>query len=363
LISILLPNLIGGGAERVSLDLAYAFAKLGYEVEFVLMQAKGDFLSEARQSFKINELGVHKVRSIPRKLASYLCSRKPTVLIANMWPLTTAAVVGRVLSSHKCMLILVEHCTLTNQYAGQGKLHNLLMQLSIYITYGFASHIVAVSSGVAANTAQLACLNSERVKVLYNPIPIRTFTSSRVPSEANNIWNCTKGLRILTVGSIKDQKNHRLLLKAFAQIDQLNARLMIVGKGDNEESLKKLALELGILDRVIFAGFHSDPTPFYASADLFVLSSDYEGLPTVLIEALNFGLHIVSTDCPSGPSEILENGRWGRLVPIGDVTALANAMGEGLFIKPDRHALRKRGAEFSPEIAARKYLALIEGNK
>jgi glycosyltransferase involved in cell wall biosynthesis len=138
---------------------------------------------------------------------------------------------------------------------------------------------------------------------------------------------------------------------------------MIVGKGDNEESLKKLALELGILDRVIFAGFHSDPTPFYASADLFVLSSDYEGLPTVLIEALNFGLHIVSTDCPSGPSEILENGRWGRLVPIGDVTALANAMGEGLFIKPDRHALRKRGAEFSPEIAARKYLALIEGNK
>jgi glycosyltransferase involved in cell wall biosynthesis len=134
---------------------------------------------------------------------------------------------------------------------------------------------------------------------------------------------------------------------------------MMLGQGEGETKLRSLAAELGISDRVIFAGFQADPSPFYAAADLFVLSSDLEGLPTVLIEALSFGLPVVSTDCPSGPAEILENGRWGRLVPVGDADALARAMGEALAAPVDREALKRRAADFSPEIAARKYLELL----
>lgn len=134
---------------------------------------------------------------------------------------------------------------------------------------------------------------------------------------------------------------------------------MLLGKGEEEAALRALAVELGISDKVIFAGFHADPSAFYATADLFVLSSDYEGLPTVLIEALSFGVPVVSTDCPSGPAEILENGRWGRLVPMGDAGALARAMAEALRAPVDREALRRRAADFSPEIAAQRYLTLL----
>jgi len=123
--------------------------------------------------------------------------------------------------------------------------------------------------------------------------------------------------------------------------------------------LRRLAAELGIANRVIFAGFHSDPSPFYATADLFVLSSNHEGFGNVIVEALSFGLPVVSTDCPSGPAEILENGRWGRLTPVGDAQALARAMDESLSTPVDRDALKRRAADFSPEIAARKYLDLL----
>ena len=155
------------------------------------------------------------------------------------------------------------------------------------------------------------------------------------------------------------QKNHPLLLRAFARLAHRDARLMLLGQGQNEAMLRALAGELGIADRVIFAGFHSDPSPFYATADLFVLSSDREGLPTVLIEALSFGLPPVSTDCPSGPAEILGNGRWGRLVAVGDADALADEMDEALAATVDCEALKCRAADFSPEIAARKYLDLL----
>lgn len=134
---------------------------------------------------------------------------------------------------------------------------------------------------------------------------------------------------------------------------------MLLGQGVGEADLRTLAGELGIVDRVIFAGFHRDPSPFYATADLLALSSDYEGLPTVLIEALSFGLPVASTDCPSGPAEILENGKYGRLAPVGDAEALARAMDEALASPVDRAALTRRAADFAPEIAARKYLDLL----
>jgi glycosyltransferase involved in cell wall biosynthesis len=176
---------------------------------------------------------------------------------------------------------------------------------------------------------------------------------------ADTLWGCPPGQRILTVGSLKDQQNHPLLLRAVAAVDRPNARLMLLGQGANEAALRMLAVDLGIADRVVFAGFHADPSPFYATANLFSLASDYEGLPTVLIEALSFGLPVVSTDCPSGPTEILQGGRFGRLVPVGDAPALARAMEAAVNAPVDREALILRAADFAPEIAARKYLDLL----
>lgn len=359
MISIILPNLGGGGAERVMLDLAREFARLGHTVEFVLMQATGDLLSEAQRDFVVVDLATPRARNAPYALSRYFRSRKPSAVIANMWPVTSAAVIAKVLARNSCHLMLVEHNTLTQQYASWGRLHALILSASVTVTYRFADNIAAVSEGAAEDTARVARVASERVAILHNPIPRRPMPRPEEIARAEAIWAIPPGQRILTVGNLKDQKNHPLLLRAFAEIARPNKRLMLLGQGRNAVILKALATELGIADRVIFPGFHADPSPFYATADLFVLSSDYEGFGNVIVEALSFGLSVVSTDCPSGPSEILEDGRFGCLVPVGDAASLARAMVDALAVSVDRDALIRRASDFAPEIAARKYLVLL----
>ncbi|MEI6799161.1 MAG: glycosyltransferase, partial [Pseudomonadota bacterium] len=331
-ISILLPDLRGGGAERVMLDLAHEFVRLGHKVEFVLMRADGDFLPEALKHFAVTDLSSQRTRFLVFKLTSYLRKRKPDAVIANMWPLTSAAVVANCLAGRACPLLLVEHNTLSKQYANWGALHPLLLASTVLATYRFADKIAAVSEGSGKDIAQIAKLALDRVHVLHNPIPQRPSPSSEARAKVETLWNCPPGDRILSVGTLKEQKNQPLLLEAFAKMGGPEARLMFLGKGDAEMALREQAQALGIADRVVFAGFHPDPAPFYATADLFALSSDYEGLPTVLIEALSFGLPIVSTDCPFGPAEILENGHFGCLVPVGDAEALARAMEAALHL-------------------------------
>ena len=359
MISILLPDLRGGGAERVMLDLAREFSRLEQDVEFVLMRAEGEFLPTAQLEFSVVDLVVQKTRGVPTPLARYLRKHKPDAVVANMWPLTSAAVIARAMSRHKCRLLLVEHINLTQQYSSWGKLHAILMAASMAATYRFADVVAAVSEGSAKDTASWARLPNDQVKVLHNPIPQRQSPSPKETANAERLWDCPPGQRILTVGSLKEQKNHPLLLRAFADLQYPEARLMLLGQGAKEATLRAMAAELGIADRVIFAGFHPDPTPFYKTANLFVLSSDYEGLPTVLIEALGCGTPVVSSDCPSGPAEILENGKYGRLVPVRDPQALADAMQAALAKPHDPDLLKTRAADFAPAIAAKRYLELL----
>jgi glycosyltransferase involved in cell wall biosynthesis len=358
-ISILIPDLRGGGAERVMVDLGREFHDLGHKVDFVLMQSIGDFLDKATEYADVHELKADRARNVSAKLAEYLGKAKPDLLIANMWPLTCSAVVGRLISRTPCRLLLVEHSTLSQQYASWGVAHLFMLRASMSLIYRFADKVSAVSQGAASDTADLALMARNRVHVLHNPIPTRDWPSPSSIAFAEQLWDCPRGSRILTVGNLKDQKNHRLLIEAFSRMSPPDARLLLLGRGDNRSVLESLSQELGVADRVVFAGFFPDPSPFYATADLFALSSDYEGLPTVMIEALSFGLPVVSTDCPSGPSEILGDGRWGRLVPVRDPAALAEAMTIALASPIDRDAQKARAADFAPAIAAQRYLSLM----
>ncbi len=358
-IAILLPDLRGGGAERLSIDLARAFAAQGIHVEFVLMNATGDFLDEASREFKIINLKAKRIRNVPFSLSRYLQSNRPSALIANMWPLTGAAALGRALSRQNCRLLLVEHNTLSLDTHMFQHWPKWLMQTLMAVTYPMADRVSAVSQGAATDLEHLVHLPEGKVTVLHNPIPQRPTPTEHAKAIAESFWQRRHGKRILAVGSFKDQKNFSLLLRAFSKLLGTDATLLLLGQGAGESTLRALASQLGIADRVIFAGFHTDTTPFYATADLFALSSDYEGFGNVIVEALSFGLPVVSTDCPHGPAEILENGRWGRLVPVGDADALARAMHEALSAPIDREALKRRAADFAPEIVARRYLDLL----
>lgn len=359
MISILLPDLRGGGAERVMLDLAREFARAGHEVEFVLMRARGELLEEARESFSVVDLATPRARALPVALARHLRRRRPDALLAGMWPLTIIAPVAARLSGHRCTTVVSEHGILSAQYRNWGRGHRVAMRSSMAFGYRLADRRVGVSLGVASDIAMLSGLRAEAFDVIHNPVPPRPKPSRQALGDAEALWSGHKGARIVTVGTMKDVKNHPLLLRAFSRMAEPEARLMFVGDGAGRDTLLSLAQQLGVADRVIFAGFQSDPSSFYATADLFALSSDYEGFGNVIVEALSFGLPVVSTDCPAGPGEILDGGRFGRLVPVGDAAALARAMDDALATPADRDALIRRAADFAPEIAARKYLDLL----
>lgn len=358
-IALLLPDLRAGGAERVMVDLAAALAQKGCEIEFVLRQERGQFLEEVQKSWRVVDLAAPRVREVPRRLSRYLRSAAPAALIANMWPLTTAAVVARWLAGSGPRLAVVDHGMLSAAYAPRGPLHNAMMRNSIRLSYPCADAVVAVSRGVAQDVARLAGLDESRVRVIHNPIPPKPWPSEAAIKDANAMWSAGPR-RVLSVGTLKTVKNFPLLLKALALLPREAAQLMIVGGGDEEANLRQVAGQLGLTDRVIFAGHQPDPSAFYATADLFALSSNHEGFGNVLVEALSFGCPVVSTDCPAGPAEILEDGKWGRLVPVGDADALAQGIFTSLQAGKDPEALRRRAADFRPEIAAQHYLDALE---
>ena len=357
-IAILLPDLRGGGAERVMVDLAREFLRCGHNVEFVLMQATGDFLAEAQREFSVVDLSTPRMRNVLPALVRYMRRRRPDALMVAMWPLTVIAPLAARVAGFRGKVLISEHAILSQQYSLLGALHRIALRASAYVAYRLASMRVGVSHGTGADMASLSHMPLERFTIIHNPVRPAIPPASDTLSAAHALW-ATDGPRILTVGNLKSEKNHPLLLRAFAKMPRRDAVLMLLGRGENELGLRALASKLGIADRVIFAGFHADPSPFYATADLFALSSDHEGFGNVIVEALSFGLPVVSTNCPSGPAEILQGGRFGQLVPVGDAPALARAMTSALNAQADRDILLRRAADFAPEIAARKYLDLL----
>ena len=222
-----------------------------------------------------------------------------------------------------------------------------------------ADGIVAVSQGVADDLARFANLNRTAITVIYNPVVGDQKPASRVPLAPVGWWIGSHH-RVLAVGTLTPTKDFTTLLAAFAQLRQrVDARLLILGEGGSRSVLEAQVVALGIEASVFMPGFVNDPPSYYEHADLHVLSSTGEGLPTVIIEALEAGTPVVSTDCPSGPREILRDGQFGRLVPVGDVSALAAAMAESLAATHDTAGLKARAQDFSIDKAVDQYEALL----
>jgi glycosyltransferase involved in cell wall biosynthesis len=356
-IALVVPCLGGGGAERVTLTLACEFAARGLAVDLVLMERTGQLLEQVPDSVRVVDLRIKKIRQLPFAFKDYLRDRQPDYAIANMWPLTIACVAGHRLARSPALLAVCDHAALSVQYASWGRLHSVLLRRSIAAFYPRAGIRLTVSAGVADDLSEIAGLDRTSIVPIHNPVVVHP----DVPGEQAAVdaaWNGWRGKRIMNVGNLKKQKNHALLIRAFALLPD-NARLMILGEGELLHGLRALAQELGVADRVLLPGFVLDPAPFYRSADLFVLSSDYEGFANVIAEAMTCGLSVVSTDCPAGPAEILENGRYGTLVPVGNAVALAGAMRQALAAPSDPDRLRARARDFAPARIADRYLEVL----
>lgn len=358
-ISILLPDLRGGGAERVNLDLAKEFARQGHEVEFVLRQARGELLEEAQAAFPVVSLGTPRVRQVPLALARYLRHRRPAVLLASMWPLTGMAIISSFLAGASTRVIVSDHFDFrvprTFKTAG-GKVQKLILPL----LYRHAHGIVAVSQGVADSMAEVCSLPRESISVIPNPL--RMMSPEALTAEEHDALSgwLAAPIRIIAVGSLKRQKRYDVLIRAISMVrESHDARLLVLGEGALRKNLEALVAELSLEEAVFLPGFKPNTATFLQHASLFVLSSDWEGFGNVVVEALAMGTPVVSTDCPSGPAEILENGRFGTLVPPRSPEALAEAILAALSSPVDTGRLKARAEHFSAARAANAYLSLM----
>lgn len=355
-VALVLPSLQGGGAERLTIDLAREFRARGARVDIVLLRCEGAFLSVVPEGVSVVDLGVTRLRSAVLPLRRYFLREKPDAVLAAMWPLTAVTVLAATGLSRRPRIVVSDHAPLERQY-GKSRKGRLILKATMRATYPVADAVVAVSNGLAGELARLAGLPRQRVAAIHNPIP----KPSRSPGFHAD-WGGLPGKRILSVGSFKPVKNFPLLLRAFAPLAHASeAVLAIVGTGPEQAALTALASELGIADRLILPGFTTTPGDWYDTADVFVLASDHEGFGNVLVEALHHGLPIVATDCPYGPREILDGERWGALVPTGDEQAITAALRQAMAAKADRKPLVARAGQFSLRRAADQYWALLNG--
>jgi glycosyltransferase involved in cell wall biosynthesis len=225
------------------------------------------------------------------------------------------------------------------------------------LTYRFASGIISVSNGVKEDLMKISNVPHNKIKVIYNPAATGVSNHRESKRVRVDLWGDDHTYNILTVAELKKEKDHETLIKAFSSLPKaLNAKLIILGEGYLRESLSDLIEQLDLHNSVELVGFVDNPYPWYLSADLFVLSSRWEGFGNVIVEALECGVPVVSTDCPTGPREILDNGRYGKLVPIGDYKALSIAIEESSKMTHSHELLINRAQDFSVSRISIEYL-------
>lgn len=356
-IAILLPDLRSGGAERLHVSLARAWIARGFEVEFVLRQARGELMAELPEGASVVSLDAGRVRNAILPLARYLRRSPPQAMLAAMWPLTVVAVASARIAGFRGRLLGSEHSPLSLAYAGRGSLHRWFLSASQRWAYQRLDAVIGVSVGVANDLARSSGLSGDVFKVINNPAALGRVDSR---SEAPNELASSARPIFLTVGTLKRVKRQDLLIEAFSRLPpEGRGTLCIVGDGPERTALKARIQQLGLEGHVLMPGFVANPGPWYAAADVFVLSSEYEGFGNVIVEALEYGLPIVSTDCIAGPSEILDGGRYGTLVLVGNAGALAEGMQQALAAPLNRGALEARARDFELDVVADRYLDVL----
>ncbi len=396
-LSLFMPSLAGGGVERVMLNLAKAFAARGHRVDMVVCRAKGELRDRIPDGITLVELQQSASRVWPRlqvlradpkgfwvllkpvlfairtpykirylaSLVRYLRRASPDVLLTAMTGPNLTALWARRLASVPTRVVISEHNSLSQKIQAETNRQQWgwrFLPPVISRTYPWANAIIAVSDGVADDLSAKTGLPRESIQTLYNPVVTPELEARRETTPDHPWFAQGSPPVILGVGRLAKQKDFSTLLRAFARVrESKDARLIILGEGSERKNLEALAQRLGVADAASFPGWVANPYAYMAQAKVLALSSAFEGLGNVLIEALACGCPVVSTDCPSGPSEILAGGDYGTLVPVGDDRALAQGIAAVLDKPRDSLRLQNRAQAFSLERAVSRYLEVLCG--
>lgn len=373
-VALYLPDLGAGGAEHAMVRLGHGLALRGIAVDFVLTKAKGAFLAEVPANACVIDLDAHRVISSLPRLVKYLRHEKPDAMLSIMGHLNIVALWARSIARVSTRLIVSERSTDLDPEADKSELPGVAALFSRFYSwaelkrdfYTWADGIVAVSEGVAEHLSRTAHLPRDRITVIYNPVVSPQLTDQARQALDDPWFAPNQPPVVLSVGRLTRAKDYPTLLQAFALLrERCQARLLILGEGEGRAELEQLVRSFGLEQHVRLPGFVDNPYAYMARAAVFVLSSAWEGLPGVLIEAMACGCPVVSTDCPSGPAEILDGGRFGRLVPVGDAPRMAAAI--ALALDQGRGEAtgiaQQRAMEFNVERATSAYHAVLFPNE
>ncbi len=356
-IAIFLTDLGGGGAERVMLNLANGFVSKGFTVDLLLVNAKGPYLSKVHPDINLIGFEADRLsRSVP-VLLTYLKRERPDVLMTALEDTNLAAIFAHLLARVSTRMVVTVHNNLTQESKQSKSLKRRFVPSLIRWIYPFADLVIAVSHGVAEDLKKLG-IHPDKIRVIYNPIITPDFGEMAQAQPEHPWFNDSRDTPIiLGVGRLEPQKDFETLIRAYSLVRQRQpARLMIVGEGSQQKRLLALCKELHLSEaEVAFTGFVENPFAYMSQASVCVLSSAWEGFGNVLVEAMGVGTPVVSTNCPSGPAEILENGKYGRLVPVGEWGDMAIAILSTLSDPIRSSVLQQRAQSFSLEKILHEY--------
>jgi glycosyltransferase involved in cell wall biosynthesis len=349
----------------VTLLLAEGFAARGLQVDLVLAVRQGSYLEQVPAGVRLIDLGARRPIAKLMALARYLRQQRPAVLLSALDYINIAGCARR-LAGVRTRIVLGVHNHVSVDLAGSSALagtsgrRGAVRRFLLRAFYRYADDIVAVSQGVANDLIAFTGLAPSRVRVIHNPVVTRELYEL-AQQEINHPWLLDRRVPVvLAVGRLTTQKDFPTLLRAFAAARrECPCRLVFLGDGEERSRLEALTRDLGVADAVAFLGFVQNPYAWMSRSHVLALSSRWEGLPTVLIEALAVGTPVIATDCPSGPREILVDGEFGTLVPVGDVGALGRAIGSTLRSPGDRARLRRRAEAFTLDRAIDNYLQAL----
>ena len=366
-ISIVLHDLRGGGAEKMMVRLANQLAENGDNVEMILLTAGGVNKPFLSKSVALVELNAARTLSAFSPLRKHLKQSNPDGILSALTHVNVIASLVCVSLGWLKRLSVSER----NTFSLDRKVNNGAVMKATYVIapfiYRFLTNpVIAVSRGVADDLVECSVVRQKDVCTASNPV-ITNETLEAAKQDAKHSWLNTKEAKtIVAVGRLSDQKGFDMLIDAFSLVlNEINARLVIFGEGELREDLQNKIEQLNITQSVDLAGYTDNPIAEIKQADLFVLSSRFEGSPNVLVEAMSVGCKVVAFDCPSGPLEILDDGKVAPLVEYKNVPALAKSILTELASdnsQDNRNRIIHAVQRFSAQNSAKEYRQLIFAN-
>ena len=348
-----------GGAEQVIVSLANQLCMRNYNVIILTISDDNEFETLINNNVKIISFGVTKIRDSIRPLVNFFRKNDFDLFFANVWPLTSLASLISLVTFRRKKTIIVEHCNIFFEYENRNIFFRVSQKILVSITHLIPRKIITVSDGIGNSLKKINPFLSTKLQTIYNPVPTKIKLTSSKDFDLDNLIGF-KGKKILAVGNLKKQKDYPNLIYALNEFNKENSNFicMIVGDGDEKNNLLQLVRTCGLENNIFLVGSKNNPEEFMKYSDILVLSSIAEGFGLVLVEAMQNGLTPVSTDCPSGPSEIIKN-EYGYLCRRKNPFDLLEAIKKGLKspISPD--LLLQRAEYFSVSNSLKNYEDLI----